>query len=391
MKRALKRIVLVIFLLTGFATLLFFINQQSPIYQLNQSTAQFIPFQEIPENLPSLKAKDCGLCHVEIYQEWRQSLHADAYHDPYFQAYLKKDKNDPTCLVCHTPLENQAEGILKLNNNTLTLTPNDKFDKSLRDEGVTCAVCHVRDGIVYGPYKKEIMNAPHPVANDKKFTSKSICLSCHQVPAKAFSLVKDGICSTGIESRDGPWAKAGYICQNCHMPEVDRPLMTGFPSRPGRKHLWPGGYSNSQLQKVFDFTAVKENNRLYLKIKNAGAGHKVPTGDSDRFIQLKIYWQVSNQPPQLLESVNFKRQMIWQPIIMEWSDNRLAPGQSLHLSWPFPDTDGKLHVNATYHVMSQWSQNRLQKKFGLKQDLAEKWKINRTFLDKQIIPIVNTQ
>jgi len=391
MKQLLIKILLILFLLVLLVSTLYYVNIQSPIYQLNQNTAQFTAYQNVPEGIPSLKAQDCGLCHIEIYQEWQQTLHASAYHDPYFQAYLKKDKNDPTCLVCHTPLENQAEYILSANKgdfNQLSQQPNKKFDPALRDEGVTCVACHVRDGIVYGPYPTETMDAPHPVGYDKKFTSKSICLQCHQVPAKSFSLLKEGICSTGVEAQQGPWAEAGYICQNCHMPEINRPLMAGFPERPGRKHLWPGGYSKTQLQKVFEFKAMKENGKLNISIKNAGAGHKVPTGDSDRFIDLKFYWQVPGQEIKMLESITFKRQMIWQPIIMEWSDNRLAPGQVLNLSWDLPSEEGQLSVDGIYHVMTEWSRQRLEKNYGLSPSLPEKWNIQRPFIEKQLIPVV---
>jgi len=391
MSRTLKIFLISFVSITVLILSLYYFNKLSPIYQLNQATAKFIDYQETPLNLPSLKAQDCGICHIEIYQEWKQSLHSEAFHDPYFQAYLKKDNNDPTCLVCHTPLANQAENILLSHDNyqSVQIVANHRFDRKLQSEGVTCAACHVRNGIVYGPYLVESMDAPHPVAYDPKFTNKSICLQCHEVPAKKFSLLKEGICSTGAESQVGPWAKAGYICQNCHMPEVNRPLMAGFPSRPGRKHLWPGGFSKQQLQKVFKFQAKYENNRLYLTITNAGAGHKVPTGDSDRFIRLKFYWQTPNQPEHLLDEVEFKRQMLWQPIIMEWSDNRLEPGQSLNLAWPLLSTNGKLVVQGTYHVMSEWSKNRLERKFGLSRSLDNKWAINRPFIIDREIPIVN--
>ncbi len=73
------------------SVVLYFFNPPG-IYQLTQKTAQFIPYQAIPEGVVSLKAKDCGLCHIEIYQEWQTSLHAKAYTDPFFTAYHKKDK-----------------------------------------------------------------------------------------------------------------------------------------------------------------------------------------------------------------------------------------------------------------------------------------------------------
>jgi hypothetical protein len=63
------------------------------IFGLRSDYAHAIPFQQIPEGLTSLKAESCGQCHEEIYEEWKSSIHARAYEDPFFQAYWKKDKN----------------------------------------------------------------------------------------------------------------------------------------------------------------------------------------------------------------------------------------------------------------------------------------------------------
>lgn len=181
---------IILLILTG--GILFLLNPRG-IYQLNDKTAKFIPHQEIPSGLVSLKAKDCGICHIEIFKEWQQSLHSQAYTDPFFTAYHKKDKGDPTCLVCHTPVENQNPFILTSTSgqyNDLFTTPNPEFDAEFQQEGVTCAACHVKDGIIYGPFHENTMDAPHPVAYDKEFTSKSLCEQCHEVPSKSFSLMK---------------------------------------------------------------------------------------------------------------------------------------------------------------------------------------------------------
>ncbi|MEK6786984.1 MAG: multiheme c-type cytochrome, partial [Nitrospirota bacterium] len=74
------------------------------IFGLRDDYAHAIPFQKIPDGLASLKAESCGQCHREIYEEWKTSIHAHAYEDPFFQAYWKKDKNIWVCLNCHTPL-----------------------------------------------------------------------------------------------------------------------------------------------------------------------------------------------------------------------------------------------------------------------------------------------
>src|SRR5688572_5577428 len=78
------------------------------IFGLRSDYAHAIPFQRVPEGLTSLKAESCGQCHREIYDEWKSSIHARAYEDPYFQAYWKKDKNVWVCLNCHRSEERRV-------------------------------------------------------------------------------------------------------------------------------------------------------------------------------------------------------------------------------------------------------------------------------------------
>ena len=365
--------------------ILFFLNPDG-IYELSDKTTRYISHQEVPTGVISLKAGDCGTCHIEIYQEWQTSLHSKAFIDPFFTAYLRKDKGDPTCSVCHTPLENQSPIILSSESglyNDLKTTANPKFDPELQKEGVTCAACHVKNGIIFGPFRKNTLNAPHPVAYDEKFLSKSLCQQCHEVPSKDFSLMNEGICSTGMESDTGLWSARGFICQDCHMPEINRPLMAGYPAREGRKHLWPGAYSTAQLKKVFSFKAEKIQDKLSITITNSGAGHKAPTGDPDRFIVLDFFWIDENGQKTVLHSIEFKRQIIWQPIMFVLSDNRLAPGESTQfISTPASDS-GTLYVNGTYHVMTDRSLNRLKDKYELKNE----WPIHRPFIEQQKIDI----
>jgi hypothetical protein len=98
---------------------------------------------EVPEGLSSLSAEECGGCHEEIYEEWSGSMHAKAWTDP-------------------------------------ILEPNPDFDVELQQEGVTCAVCHLKDGKIVGPF--ETQDAPHPVAVDREMTEGiKACQKCHVV------------------------------------------------------------------------------------------------------------------------------------------------------------------------------------------------------------------
>lgn len=382
MKKTL-RLLLLIFILFAILLMLFNWFNRGPLYELNSLTAEFTPVPVLPEGLTSLSAESCGQCHQAIFEEWKTSLHAKAYIDPFYLAYYKMDKYDPSCRVCHTPLEIQMEQLVSYENKDY-LHPqykkNPAFDKKIRDEGVTCAACHVRNGMVYGPYPASSLQSPHSVAYDPEYRSEKLCLRCHQVTQKKLSLVSDGICSTGVEFYQSHWFKKGYTCQTCHMESVERPLVPGFKSRKTGQHLWQGAFSKAQLKKAFTFSAQIKDASIWVTITNSGAGHKIPTGDPERYIKLSFYWVTVNNQQHLIKQIQFMREMIWKPILIEWTDNRLAPGESASFQFKQPESKGQLKVVAEYHVMSDWSYQRLQKHY----QLITEWPIQWIFEDKFI-------
>ncbi|MCF6282279.1 MAG: cytochrome c family protein [Candidatus Polarisedimenticolaceae bacterium] len=355
-----------LFLLTGCG--------QTQIYELNEATAVGVPYQEIPKGLTSINASACGDCHQAIYAEWRTTMHAAAYTDPFFQAYWKKDKQTWSCLTCHTPLENQLQRrITQFKNGDLSepqFEPNRRFDAQLQQEGVTCAACHLRDGIIYGPYPAEQLNAPHPVAYDERFLSESICLGCHEVAETPFSLMRSGICGTGDEWKNGPYISQGYRCQTCHMPEVTRPLVSGMKSHKGGRHLWRGGNSPEQVAKALTIQVIPLDNReLRVDITNSGAGHKFPTGDPDRevFITAKLVNKVGRDLQT--EALHIRRLIIWKPIMIELSDNRIEPLETRSLFLTLPSGQNQeltIEVEGIYQILSERARKKLETYYGLK-------------------------
>jgi hypothetical protein len=159
------------------------------IFGLRSEYAHAIPFQKIPEGLSSLKAESCGQCHREIYDEWKTSIHAHAYEDPFFQAYWKKDKNIWVCLNCHTPLENQQPTLVKEiprgRVEKATQIPNPQYDPEYQKESVTCAVCHVRDGVVSGHSKippRHTRRSSIPISGLRRFVNGAT-MSCQDQPS----------------------------------------------------------------------------------------------------------------------------------------------------------------------------------------------------------------
>ena len=348
---------------------------QTLIYDLNPATAVGVPYQEIPKGLVSLKAESCGVCHQAIYAEWRTTMHAEAYNDPFFQAYWKKDEQTWSCLTCHTPLENQLEQrITHFKGGDLSqpqFETNSRFDAELQQEGITCVACHLRGGIIYGPYPAEQMNAPHPVAYDERFLSESICLECHEVPAKPFSLMQSAVCSTGSEWKDGPYIKQGYRCQTCHMPEVTRPLVPDMKSHKGGKHLWRGGNSPEQVAKALTFmTKLIDARTIQVDITNSGAGHKFPTGDPDRevFITARLITKAGKQLES--ETLHIRRIILWQPIMVELSDNRIEPFETRSLILEIPKNQNidevSVEVEGIYQILTERARKKLETHYGLK-------------------------
>ena len=55
----------------------------------------------------ALRASRCGACHREIYEEWKTSIHSQAWTDPYFRVDWKFDELQQICKNCHIPLDRQ--------------------------------------------------------------------------------------------------------------------------------------------------------------------------------------------------------------------------------------------------------------------------------------------
>jgi hypothetical protein len=311
-----------------------------------------IAAQRVPRGLASLSAAECGRCHTQIYREWRQSVHAQAWTDLQFQAELHKEPGVRwLCVNCHTPLVNQIDSVVVALHAGDVERParraNPAFDASLRSEGITCASCHVRDGAVEGPFGAA--GAPHAVRLNPAFRKADQCLRCHQAvqayPGKNF------VCTfqTGDEWRAGPHAARGRICQDCHMPEVRRPLAAGGPVRRTGFHGWIGSHlrkGGENAPSLWDSLAAKLPPGVALRgdpaprlapgvaavwrvrAVNANAGHRLPTGDPERGVWIQLAALSGNGDTLAATEHRIEQRYQWWPTVRKLSDNRLAPGDS---------------------------------------------------------------
>ncbi len=320
-----------------------------------------MPHSPTPPGLPDLSAASCGICHQEIYAEWKVSTHARAWlDDAQFQEELKKSRKqgvDWMCVNCHTPMESQLERLVRgLREGKVEqpiYTPNPNYDPKLQLEAITCATCHVREGTILGPYGDT--SAPHPVKKAPELLSVQVCTQCHQAVAHFRRISLACTFDTGNELASGPYA-GKKICQDCHMPVVERPLMAGFPKRKTRRH-WFGG---SLIPKKPEYEAeiaplravfpeglaarwvdppkqVKAGagRALVFEAHNAQAGHLLPTGDPERFILLEGSVLDAEGKVLARHEARFGTRYQWSPQVKKLEDTRLKPQERRRFTLKF--------------------------------------------------------
>ena len=64
---------------------------------------------------------------------------------------------------------------------------------------------------------------------------------------------------------------------------------------------------------------------MTLTLINAGAGHKIPTGDPDRHFTVEFTVKDGSHQVLAEKSHTMGRWIMWQPAIVELYDNRLLP------------------------------------------------------------------
>lgn len=213
---------------------------------------------------PDRAAASCGRCHDAVHAEWLDSAHARAFTDPVFQRHLATRNRPQFCLPCHVP-ESVPDRLGTL--------PRAREER--RDEGVTCAACHLRGETVLGPHGGD--TPAHALARDPLFErrgSTALCSSCHDTAiASVLPLGREFAAS----NRDGDES-----CIGCHMPSTRRPPArdpaTGEPAgavRGGRSHRLLGPGDPAFCASAFRFRLERHAAGLSVFLAN-GAGHGVP-------------------------------------------------------------------------------------------------------------------
>jgi len=347
-------------------------NDARNIEALTNSWDIAVPNQEIPEGLTSLSSEQCGVCHLQHYKEWEYSTHSHAWTDLQFQAEIKKESSPFMCINCHIPLQNQqeyiVEGLIDGDIYKPVKKRNPKFDKNLQKEGINCASCHVRNNTIIGPTGTS--RAPHKTVKNTTFLSENLCISCHNAVAVITPTLACTF-ETGDEWKSGPYY-GEKNCISCHMESVDREIVSGYGIRTSRFHYFAGsgipkldtaktkalkglGIYPSVLKKEY---LINENVVFNLKIINEFAGHKLPTGDPERYYNISFILKNEENKVVSTTTKRIGEQWEWYPEAKKIADNNLLPREERIFTFsyqPIKKETLRLFVKVTKHRLSQES------------------------------------
>jgi len=286
--------------------------------------------------MASLSAQACNACHGEIHDQWARSGHATASSNAVYVAAMEALGNPPECHNCHLPLENQRATLYFGPGSTGPRSDNPAYSPTLAQEGVTCAACHVRDGLIYGPRDLHPSDSPHPVARADVLRGAAACAFCHQVSLQGAE--EHPFLDTVGEWLRSPWGEAGIACQECHMPRVSG-VIAGSRYAAFASHEWLGNRSPEAMRRAFTLevnlreSSLERGQRLRgtANLLNTGAGHAVPTGDPAH--QLEIRFEVEDASGAAAKGAAAKshwllREVDSRPPFAQKSDSRLAAASS---------------------------------------------------------------
>lgn len=243
------------------------------------------PIDDAAMSAKERSAKECASCHPNQAAEWRHSRHGAAFTNAIFQREYKEEPLD-WCVHCHAPLKSQFAEVKR-------------GGGPLADEGVNCAVCHVRAGQILARRKNP--TSPHNTQVLPDFGSASFCAGCHQFNFPLFGA--DGqvngysafpMQNTVAQFRSGPHQNGR--CADCH-------------GRSPFGHAFPGAHDANMLRSALRYSLCRQGGAVRVTLHNEGAGHNVPTGDVHRHIQVRL-WR-SSSPERLYEYSLTRR---YQPV-----------------------------------------------------------------------------
>lgn len=261
--------------------------------------------------LPTLQS--CGECHPDKLRAWQGSHHAKAFSPGLVGQLLTMDKTAISqCLSCHAPLAEQLQAPLT--------------QDSSAKQGISCLVCHLRDGQIVGPHLDKpaanTTSSHHKSVAVAWFSDAQFCGSCHQFPL-SYAINGKPLENTLQEWQNSSFAQQGVTCQSCHMP--------------GRQHLFRGIHDPETVREAVDIQVSQDDRGAVLTLTSVAVGHRFPTYVVPR---VRLIGRLLDRDGQLvlggMRLTTIQRQVESGPQgWVEISDTRLQVGQSARVTVPW--------------------------------------------------------
>ena len=262
----------------------------------------------------TVKSSECNECHKLIHEEWStKDFHAKAYvNDPFKKGSKNYTANE--CIDCHAAQEMGEEKNLKTR-------------PVHKEEGVNCTTCHLRNNMIYGPYK---LTAKHKSEQDESMLKSDFCAGCHLPTFQE-------------------WQASGSknTCQECHMPRVERKAVQGFllskivPNRMIGQHLMS---FEKLLKEAALITGETTKGSVKISITNRAGGHNMPTGKYGDY-RIVLNTQVKDVDGKII----FSKEEIFSTL----KKNGVPPQKAVVFEYPISSETGKrykVNSNLLYQV-----------------------------------------
>ena len=206
------------------------------------------------------------------------------------------------CNGCHTPLAFMSG----------PFPPPRPSENSMANESVSCEVCHliqaaqsdppfnfsyvIKPGTTkYAGRTPTVESPAHKIVTNDFFRTTEFCGNCHNEKNPFGIWVK----STQLEWKEGPYAKEGVRCQDCHMPKGG-PFLNALMTKPyddSRLHLFHGAHDPGKVRGTIELRIQPdmreaepgESMVFTVALFNQKTGHKFPTGSvEDRIAWLQV-------------------------------------------------------------------------------------------------------
>jgi hypothetical protein len=279
-----------------------------------------------PEPAPARSfesSQQCADCHAEVFAEWQDSWHAQAWTDPEVRAQ-SNDFQNADCIDCHAPRPILETGLGQ------RVLPR----STRRVEGVDCIACHqLPDGRMAGTIDSE--TAACRPRTTRELLAPEYCAGCHDQHGTVQQWRASRFAVPGPEFKN---------CIDCHMPYRD-----GDPAR-GRNHLMHGGHDPELVRSAVVLRGERSGAGWAIEVENVGAGHNFPTDERSRASDL--FWRPLGSDGPWRHLYRFRNPYRFEVGI---PNTELPSGQVQRVELADADAAGGVEVALFYKLTPRWA------------------------------------